>query len=364
MLSLSHFVAAAATAFSLADAYPSQYRVRSRSTSQLSDPDYGPTPDESSYYSDYRGVAAPFPANISAPIPPTSNGTAGPNDLLFQNLLSAEWLVYSFYQQGVEAFTADSFTNLGYPNTTYDRLQEIRDNEAGHLRIFQDQISNNSVKPGPCDYDFGFQDDTLAYLALETVIEISSMAFLTGLTLQAQTNASKGALVAIAEVETRHLVWGLIDIWNADPFAGPADTVFPYANQILDSTNIFVVPGSCPAENPIYPSPRQNLPEISYDANTTSLLPGSNITFTYRNATDVPNFAEDQEYYAVFFHGIEAISMPFDTQTNSSVIPAEFESKGVFIAVIADAEGAPTEESVVAGPLIILEQSVQLNSLD
>ena len=77
-------------------------------------------------------------------------GVAGPDDVRFQNLLSAEWVVYNFYQAGVEAFNASSFVAQGFPNNTYERIMSIRDNEAGHLRIFQNAISSNSIKPGPC----------------------------------------------------------------------------------------------------------------------------------------------------------------------------------------------------------------------
>ncbi|KAG0570087.1 hypothetical protein KC19_6G137600 [Ceratodon purpureus] len=103
-----------------------------------------PVPGESTVYSTYDGIAASFPGNeLTAPILPTTRGPAGADDLLFQNLLSAEWAVFSFYQQGVEAFTSSNFTDAGFPNTTYSRITEIRDNEAGHLLIFQEQISNH-----------------------------------------------------------------------------------------------------------------------------------------------------------------------------------------------------------------------------
>lgn len=62
-------------------------------------------------------------------------------------------------------FDESSFTSLGHPNTTYDSITEIRDNEAGYFRIFQNSISSASVKPGTCKYDFGFMDAT-SFLAL------------------------------------------------------------------------------------------------------------------------------------------------------------------------------------------------------
>ena len=178
---------------------------QSTSSDCASDPTCGPIPGESSLYSDYNKKSSPFPANMTAPIPATSTGPVGEDDLLFQNLLSAEWAVYSFYQQGVEAFNQSVFVDLGLPNTTYQRITEIRDNEAGHLRIFQDSISSASVKPGACRYEYGFAD-AMEFLALQNIIEVSSMAFLTGLAQQAKALSTLGALVAIGETETRHEV--------------------------------------------------------------------------------------------------------------------------------------------------------------
>ena len=178
---------------------------RDTSTACLSDPKCGPIPGESSLFVDNPQKSPPFPANESFPIPAIATGPPGADDLLFQNLLGAEWAVFSFYQQGVESLNQSVFTELGLPNTTYERIIEIRDNEAGHLRIFQDSISPNSIKPGPCEYEFPWETAE-DYLALQNFIEVSSMAFLTGLVQQAKTLQTAGALVAIGETEARHEV--------------------------------------------------------------------------------------------------------------------------------------------------------------
>ncbi|CAO2653384.1 Nn.00g027950.m01.CDS01 [Neocucurbitaria sp. VM-36] len=313
----------------------------------------GPEPGQSSYYSAYRGKEDAYPANVTkTAILPSTHSMPGPDDLLFQNLLSAEWAIYSFYQQGVERFNTSAFVDAGFPNTTYDRISEIRDNEAGHLAIFQDQISSSSVKPGACEYIFPYTN-AMTYLELGTLLEVSSMAFLTGLVLQAELNTSKSALVAIAETESRHNTWSLIDIWNANPFAGPSDTIFPYANEILESTNLFIKPGSCPKENPEYPSPSQKLPILSYVMNEIA-GPGSNITFVFPDKDNQPKLEEGKEYYLVTFHGPVNVSAPYDVHTSSSIVPADIEAhKGILILVLADKMGVPTLESVVAGPLII-----------
>jgi hypothetical protein len=327
-----------------------------------------PVPGESPLFATYLGKETPLEHKYLKPIPATEsaggNDSSINDDNLFQNLLSAEWAIYSFYQQGAEAFSTADFTKLGLPNTTYDRIQQIRDNEAGHIRIFQDSISNQSLKPGPCQYDYGFDNNAETYLATQVLLELSSMAFLTGLIEQAKLSATKSALVAIAETESRHNSWALIDVWNVNPFAGPSDTIYPYANQVLDLTNSLIVPGSCPKENPPYPSPNQHLPSLEFARNSTTGHPGAPIQFTFPDQTNQPVFESDKEYHAVFFHGVNNITVPFDTARNTSRIPEEFDTlAGLILAVIASEPGAPTEDTVIAGPLILLQQPESLTLL-
>ena len=77
----------------------------------------------------------------------------------------------------------------------------------------------------------------------------------------------------------------------------------------------------------------------------------------------MPDYDSEKAYYAVFFHGVNNITVPFDTKTNSSVIPEAFDSKGVLLVVIANQPGAPTLESVVAGPLILLQQPASATNI-
>ena len=58
----------------------------------------------------------------------------------------------------------------------------------------------------------------------------------------AQLNVTKAALTAVAEVESRHSTWSL-GYFGADPFTGPAETVFPYPNQILATEDYWILPG-------------------------------------------------------------------------------------------------------------------------
>ena len=373
----------ALTIASLTSALP----ITSPQQSCLSDPACGPIPGSSPLYSTLTTLAPPWPGNTTGATLNTTAALAAPDDLLFQNLLAAEWLVFAFYQQGVTRFTPQAFTAAGFPASTHARLLEIRNNEAGHLRIFQTHISPASVKPGPCSYSFPYDDaDAASYLALQTLVEVSSMAYLTGLALQASSAAAKAALMAIAQVETRHETWSLIENWRSSPFVGPADTAFPYADQILDVTNAWIEPGSCPAANPEYPFPRQGLPRLSVvgsgsnSNNVTSVQPGAEIVLSVQKNGDghggnsssrVETFdGAGRQYYAVFFHGLLNVSVPielFSSSASSSAsasfrvtVPANLEAKGIFEVVLADEEGAPRAESVVAGPLVLLEDPAGL----
>jgi len=306
------------------------------------------------YYNNYRGNDPPWPGNEREPIMPTGNGPPGPDDNLFQNLLSAEWAIFGFYQKAVEMFDASTFTDIGLPATTYDRIQEIRDNEAGHLVLFRDNISDNSIKPGPCEYQFGFKD-AKSFITTMTLLEIASMAFLSALVQQANTDATRGALVAIASTEARHETWALMDLWGVNPLGGPADTSFPYAHQILYTTNQFIIPGSCHPANPPYPYPAQEIAQFTYDAKTDSALTsGTDVKFKY--TTPQPLWEEGKVYYAVFFHGLSRVSVPYDIENNSTRIPDFDMNKGVIICVIADTIDAPQKETVVAGPVLLVQQ--------
>lgn len=152
------------------------------------------------------------------------------------------------------------------------------------------------------------------------------MAFLTGLIVQAKLHSSKATLLAIAETESRHEAWGLIDIWNESPFAGPVDTVFSCANEIFDTIKVFIVPASCPEGNPDYPEPSQSLPIVSYVSDSTSLTPGAPVTLAFADPHNQSTFESGAGCYAVFFHGLLNITKPFDTKANTTIIPAEFEA--------------------------------------
>jgi hypothetical protein len=188
---------------------------------------------------------------------------------------------------------------------------------------------------------------------------------LSGITEQVKLDISKAALAVIGQVEARHEVWFLTDIWGSPkygglPFAGPVDTFYPYATQILDITRVFIANGSCPPANPPYPIGAQHLPILTYNANITSTVaPGTTIELIV-DTSPGNQLAKADNYYAVFFHALNTYSVPFNTSTGIVTIPAQIEPLGLLLIAIADEPGAPTAESVLAGPLPILQAPTSL----
>jgi hypothetical protein len=55
-------------------------------------------PGDSPLFVSYTGKATPLVSTYNRVMPATRHGFPGLDDLLFQNLLSAEWIIYSFYK--------------------------------------------------------------------------------------------------------------------------------------------------------------------------------------------------------------------------------------------------------------------------
>lgn len=305
-------------------------------------------------YNNQRGLDPPYPGNRKDPILPTSSGPPAPDDELFQSLASAEWTITYFYQDAIRRFKSEDFTKLGFPDDTFDRLQEIRNNEVGHVKITTDMISDASVKPGPCRYNFNISS-AMEFIIRQTLIEASGPAFLPGLTSQAKESRSQGVLTSLSQIEVRHGTWSTMSLFGANPFTGPADTLYPYPMQILSQVSQYIIPGSCPKHNPPFPNPPQRA--VTMTSNPPFPQSGDEVQFVFPVPQLQPKFQPGKEYHAVYFHALGNITGKFDTKSGRSRIPGEFDKgKGVIVAVVADQPGAPTEESVVAGPLLMLQQ--------
>lgn len=341
-------------------------------------PDQLPIVGQYEPYNKARGPELPTPGDLTGATPAKTGGPATDDDILYQQLMAAEWSVVNFYPRAVEIFKADDFTQLGFPNTTYDRIQEIRNNEIGHVNImagvnfdilrkatsilipYLQLISDDAVKPGPCNYTHNFTSP-VEFLAMQTTIEAGGTAFLPGLISEADTKDGQSTLAALTEVEIRHNSWSLIDIWKSNPFSGPADTRYPYPLQILSGTGGFIVPGSCPEENPPFPRPEIVKRVMAIDRTKSKGRPGEEIELSFPVPQLQPQFEDGKEYFAVFFHALSNITCAYDVQKKTATVPDAFDKeKGVIIVVIADEPGAPDEDSVIAGPLLMLQQPASL----
>lgn len=226
--------------------------------------------------------------------------------------------------------------------------------------MLMQHISPRSIKPGQCKYDFNLTSP-VAFLLQQIYFEAATPLFMPGLTQLVTVPKSTSQIAAHAEAENRHNVASLVDIWGTNPFGGPVETYYPYPYQILAQSGVFIVPGSCPQENPPFPNPppRAGAPATFNKTLSGGKVPGPGdvMQFTYPSPTMQPRFRRGAQYFAVFFHALSNISVPLELPASTARIPGVFEkAKGAIIAVVADSAGAPTEGSVVAGPVILIQQ--------
>jgi hypothetical protein len=101
------------------------------------------------------------------------------------------------------------------------------------------------------------------------------------------------------------------------------------------------------------------LPPLIYNTKTSTLAPGTTIELIVDTSSG-NQLPKADNYYAVFFHALNKYSVPFNTSTGIVTIPAQIEPLGLLLIVIADERDAPTAESVLAGPLPILQAPTSL----
>lgn len=92
------------------------------------------------------------------------------------------------------------------------------------------------------------------------------------------------------------------------------------------------------------------------------MQPGAELTLSVHGGERPFEFPRNETYYAVFFHGLLNVSVPLDTGSMPMhvTVPEQLEAKGIVEVFLATEEGAPTEGSVVAGPLVLLQEPVEL----
>lgn len=167
------------------------------------------------------------------------------NDIQILNFaLTLELLDSTFFAEGLNNFTAADFEAAGFPNTTFDFITRIRDNELGHAAALQSAIGSLGGTPvQQCNYSFPVSNVTQFVEIAQRLENVGvsaydgTLAFLTSPQLQ-----TTGA--TIASVEARHAAY-LNLLRGMIPFPDALDTPLPIAT-VLGITDAFVV--SCPDE--------------------------------------------------------------------------------------------------------------------
>ncbi|PWN91062.1 hypothetical protein FA10DRAFT_302238 [Acaromyces ingoldii] len=286
---------------------------------------------------------------------------------LLQNLLAAEWIVDGLYRAGMKTFKASDFVDAGFPTDTYSQLKAVYENENGHLRVFEDAIASTNIKPGRCQYLYGFEDiknrtlQVQKYMVIVSEIEIGSMAYLTGLAQQAESAETLATIMGTISAETRHLTFVNGQVLRIGSFVGPTDTVYPWPLQILSTTKQLIVPGSCPKQNPEYPSPDQKLPKLSLNTSASDIKRANgtmNIAFAKPSGGDLPplqrSSPEASNLHAIFFNSLFNYTVKASFLEDGSIfvnMPTLTANNGNLLVAIANTSNVRSKEDIVAGPL-------------
>ncbi len=140
--------------------------------------------------------------------------------------LTLEHLEATFYAQGLDALGVQAFVDLGFQESVFDYLTEIRNNEAEHvdtLTAVIDQLGGEPVE-AEAEYDFGeATEDATAFLATAQALENTGVGAYTGAAQYLiEEDELLTAALTIHGVEARHAAY--LNLLNdADPFPAAFD---------------------------------------------------------------------------------------------------------------------------------------------
>ena len=149
--------------------------------------------------------------------------------------LTLEHLEAAFYRQGLEVFDGADF-DAG----VFDNLAAIRDHEAAHVAALTEAIESMDGTPvEEADYDFGYGNDPLAFLAVAAALEKTGVSAYDGVGQFLSDPDLLTAAGGIVAVEARHASY-LNELNGESPFPAAFET--PLApEEVLAIAGPFIV---------------------------------------------------------------------------------------------------------------------------
>lgn len=154
--------------------------------------------------------------------------------------LTLEHIEATFYTQGVEAFAAQDYVDLGFDPSVLDYITAIRDHEVAHVEALTQVVTDLGGEPAAqAEYDFGYT--TLAeFLAVAQALENTGVDAYTGAAQYLIDNDDLlTAALTIHGVEARHAAY--LNLLNAtSPFPDAFDAPLT-PDEVLEIATPFIV---------------------------------------------------------------------------------------------------------------------------
>jgi rubrerythrin len=133
---------------------------------------------------------------------PFKRWTTPPTDVqVLQYALTLEHLEATFYAQALDKFSAQDFTDAGFPDWVRGRTSQIAMHEASHVKLLSAALGNMSTPA--CEYAFPYTD-VKSFLGLASALENIGVSAYAGAN-QYITDATYSTVAAtILGVEARH----------------------------------------------------------------------------------------------------------------------------------------------------------------
>ncbi|KAK4494875.1 hypothetical protein PRZ48_014231 [Zasmidium cellare] len=257
--------------------------------------------------------------------------------------LTLEHLEATFYQEGLANFTQQDFEDAGLGGLFYNNLKEIAHDETTHVSFLTGALqAAGAPATAACDYAFG--TTTLAeFVTVANVLEGVGVSAYLGAAASIVNKDYLTAAGSILTVEARHSAfWRENQSPPQSPFPSPFDIPLDF-NEVYSLAVQFIT--SCPKSNP--PLPVKAFPAITLTSPSGEVVNGTTLELTVAESVMAAG--------AYFITSTGSVAAPLmGSGTKYSVTVPSGAQAGQEYLVLTKDMNAPTDENIVAGPVVIM----------
>ncbi|KAH9484918.1 Protein rds1 [Psilocybe cubensis] len=254
--------------------------------------------------------------------------------------LTLEHLEKEFYAGALAKFDQNAFLAAGLPPWARGRFSQIADHEKTHVDFLSKALGDKAVQA--CTYNFPYNDPR-SFAALSQILEGVGVSAYTGAAHLINNKDYLTAAASILATESRHAAFVSSAVNRMSAWNGAFDIPLSL-NEVYTLAANFIV--SCPSTNAALPV--KAFPALSIQLTA----PGETAAVSAPSAVSPPT-------YIVFFSGLDKIFVKI--MDGKVSIPKDLAETVYAVATTSDS--AATDDTIVAGPAILMYPKDSNNSL-